>query len=215
MVPNGLLRVCAFSATVIGRCVDDVLVAEGWNSYRGRVGGLQSTAITDKLAEHLRRGELLDLAPDLTLGSPVDEVVMTSWDGTHSIAADDVRDLLCGRVVTDPDPRGLRLRGARIRGRLDLDNLCARHKDPGMPSAPSWNREGVIAAEPPAGWLDLLSPVPSHPAGLCVASTGSRAALAPSRSDAVQAPLMPARRRRTIPGPTRGRRSLRALQCER
>jgi hypothetical protein len=53
----------------------------------------------------------------------VDEVVMTSWDGAHSIAADDLRDLLRGRVVTDPDPRGLRLRAARIRGRLDLDNL--------------------------------------------------------------------------------------------
>jgi hypothetical protein len=49
--------------------------------------------------------------------------MMTSWDGTHSIAADDFRDLLLGRVVTDPDPRGLRLRAARIRGRLDLDSL--------------------------------------------------------------------------------------------
>ncbi|MGH4011953.1 MAG: hypothetical protein ACRDTH_27970, partial [Pseudonocardiaceae bacterium] len=87
------------------------------------MGGLQNTAITERIAEHLRRGELLDLAPDLALGSLVDEVVMTSWDGTHSIAADDIRDLLRGRVVTDPDPRGLRLRAARIRGRLDLDNL--------------------------------------------------------------------------------------------
>jgi hypothetical protein len=99
------------------------VVAYRRNSYRGRVGGLPGTAITDKIAEHLRRGELLDLAPDVALGSPVDEVVMTSWDGTHSIAADDIRDLLLGRVVTDPDPRGLRLRGARVRGRLDLDGL--------------------------------------------------------------------------------------------
>ena len=88
------------------------------------MSGLEGTAITDKIAEHLRCGELLDLAPDLALGSPVDEVVMSSWDGTHSVAADDVRELLRGRVVTDPDPRGLRLRGARIRGRLDLDNLA-------------------------------------------------------------------------------------------
>ena len=87
------------------------------------MGGLQSTAITDKIADHLRRGELLDLAPDLAIGSPVDEVGMTSWDGTHSVVADDVRDLLRGRLVTDADPRGLRLRAARIRGRLDLDNL--------------------------------------------------------------------------------------------
>jgi len=60
------------------------------------VGGLQSTAITDKIDEDLRRGDLLDLAPDLALGSPVDEVVMTSWDGAHSIASDDVRDLRLG-----------------------------------------------------------------------------------------------------------------------
>ncbi|MDQ3765347.1 MAG: hypothetical protein M3460_28930 [Actinomycetota bacterium] len=68
--------------------------------------GLQSTSITNKLAEHLRRGELLDLAPDLALGSPADEAVMMSWDGTHSIAANDIRELLRGRIVTDPDPRG-------------------------------------------------------------------------------------------------------------
>ena len=64
------------------------VVADRRNSYCGRVGGLQSTVITDKIAEDLRRGDLLDLAPDLALGSPVDEVVMMSWD--------DVRDLLLG-----------------------------------------------------------------------------------------------------------------------
>jgi len=34
-----------------------------------------------------------------------------------------IRQLLLGRVVTDPDPRGLRLRGARIQGVLDLEQL--------------------------------------------------------------------------------------------
>ncbi|MGH3965667.1 MAG: hypothetical protein ACRDRY_20845 [Pseudonocardiaceae bacterium] len=89
---------------------------------------LPHRAIADRIAEHLRRGELLDLAPDLALGPLVDEGVMTSWDGTRSIAADDLRDLLRGRVVTDPDPRGLRLRAARIHGRLDLDNLTTTVK---------------------------------------------------------------------------------------
>jgi hypothetical protein len=87
------------------------------------VASLQGTAITDKIAEHLRCGELLDLTPDLGLGSPVDEVVMTSWDATHFIAADYIRELLRGRVVTDPDPGGSRLRAVHIRGRLNLDNL--------------------------------------------------------------------------------------------
>ena len=122
VVPNGSLR-------LNGLCDGDRrptgygLVADRWTFYRGRVSGLQGTAITEKIAEHLRRGELLDLAPNLALGSRVDDGMMTSWDGTHSINADDLRDLLRGRVVSDPDPRGLRLRGARIRGRLDLDNL--------------------------------------------------------------------------------------------
>lgn len=53
---------------------------------------------------------------------------MRSWDDTHSIAADDLRDLLRGRRIADPDPRGLRLRGARILGRLDLDNLTTAVK---------------------------------------------------------------------------------------
>jgi hypothetical protein len=128
LVGNNSVPSLSALCEMIGRRVGYVLVADGRNSYRCRVGGLQGTAITDKLAEHLRRGELLDLAPELALGSPVDEMVMKSWDGTHSIAADDVRDLLCGRVITDPDPRGLRLRAARIRGRLDLDNLITTVK---------------------------------------------------------------------------------------
>jgi hypothetical protein len=98
------------------------------NSYRGRMGGLEGTAVTGKIDEHLRHGKLLDLAPRLAFESPVDEVVMTSWDSTHSIAADTIRDLLRGRAATDPDPRGLRLRAARIRGRLDLDNLTTTIK---------------------------------------------------------------------------------------
>jgi hypothetical protein len=104
------------------------MVSDSQNSYRGRVADLGHRAIADRIAECLRRGELLDLAPDLALGSLADEGVMRSWDGTRSIAAEDLRNLLRGRVVTDPDPRGLRLRGARIRGRLDLDNLTTTVK---------------------------------------------------------------------------------------
>jgi hypothetical protein len=36
-----------------------------------------------------------------------------------------VRDLLRGATVADPDPRGVRIRGARIRDRLDLDHVSA------------------------------------------------------------------------------------------
>ena len=96
--------------TAIGGSVVEDMLSDSRNSYRGRVADLRHRAIVDRIAECLRRGELLDLAPDLALGSLADEGVMRSWDGTRSIAAEDLRDLLRGRVVTDPDPRGLRLR---------------------------------------------------------------------------------------------------------
>jgi hypothetical protein len=120
------LLVLALAA--IGRSVVEEMVSDSRNSYRGRVADLRHRAIVDRIAECLRRGELLDLAPDLALGSLADEGVMRSWDGTRSVAAEDLRNLLRGRVVTDPDPRGLRLRGARIRGRLDMDNLTTTVK---------------------------------------------------------------------------------------
>jgi hypothetical protein len=92
------------------------------------VSDVHQRAVIDRVAEHLRRGELLDLAPELALGSRFDEEMMRSWDGARSIAAEDLRDLLRGRLITDPDPRGLRLRAVRIRGRLDLDNLTTSIK---------------------------------------------------------------------------------------
>ena len=48
---------------------------------------------------------------------------MAGWGPEHCVPADIIRQLLLGRVVTDPDPRGLRLRGARIQGVLDLEQL--------------------------------------------------------------------------------------------
>jgi hypothetical protein len=53
---------------------------------------------------------------------------MRSWDGTRVVAAQDIRELLRGRIVTDPDPRGLCLRDACIRGRLDLDHVTTTVK---------------------------------------------------------------------------------------
>jgi len=82
-----------------------------------------TSSTADRLTAHLRDGTLLDLAPDRPAGALLDETEMRAWDETHDVAADLLRELLRGRVVTDPDPRGLRLRGARICGRLDLDRL--------------------------------------------------------------------------------------------
>jgi hypothetical protein len=47
--------------------------------------------------------------------------VMEGWGPAQVVEAGLIRDLLRGRIVTDPDPHGIRIRGARIRGRLDLE----------------------------------------------------------------------------------------------
>ena len=48
---------------------------------------------------------------------------MRSWGEARTCRASVIRDILRGRLVADPDPHGLRLRGARIVGRLDLESL--------------------------------------------------------------------------------------------
>ena len=78
------------------------------------------TDVEQSLVEHVSRGEPLDLvAPGETVTAPT----MRSWGNSRSCRAAVIRDILRGRRVVDPAPRGLRLRGARIIGRLDLENL--------------------------------------------------------------------------------------------
>ena len=81
-------------------------------------GGL--TPVEQSLVDHVRRGEQLDLAAN---DEVVDEAAMRSWGDSRTCRATVIRDILRGRLAADPDPHGLRLRGARISGRLDLENL--------------------------------------------------------------------------------------------
>ncbi|WP_326471729.1 hypothetical protein [Actinophytocola sp.] len=77
--------------------------------------------IEQRLINAVERGEVLDLVGD----GAVDEAVMRSWGTTRTVPARLIRNVLRGRLVSDPDPHGLRLRGARIAGRLDLENLTS------------------------------------------------------------------------------------------
>jgi hypothetical protein len=77
------------------------------------------TSVEQSLVEHVSRGERLDLADD----EAVHASAMRSWDESRTCRATVIRDILRGRLAADPDPHGLRLRGARISGRLDLANL--------------------------------------------------------------------------------------------
>lgn len=75
--------------------------------------------VEQALVEHVERGELLDLAGD----SPVDVDAMRGWDESRTIRAWVIRDIVIGRLAPDADPLGIRLRGARIAGHLNLGNV--------------------------------------------------------------------------------------------
>src|SRR5215469_17254303 len=51
---------------------------------------------------------------------------MRSWGSSRTCRASVIRAILCGQLAPNPDPHGLRLRGARISGRLDLENLTTK-----------------------------------------------------------------------------------------
>jgi hypothetical protein len=78
------------------------------------------TPVEQSLVEQVGRGEWLDLAAD---DEVIDEAAMRRWGKARTCRATVIRDILRGRLAPDPDPHGLRLRGARITGRLDLENL--------------------------------------------------------------------------------------------
>jgi hypothetical protein len=85
-------------------------------------GEASLTDVERALFDHVMRGELLDLSA----AEPVDEAAMRSWDSSRTVRARVLRDILRGRLAPDPDPHGLRLRGARIAGRLDLESLTTK-----------------------------------------------------------------------------------------
>ena len=73
----------------------------------------------------MRVGDELDLAGTKHAGTPVPPEVMRAWRHGHEIRAEVIRFILLGHLASDPDPRGLRLRGARIVGRLDLNHVTS------------------------------------------------------------------------------------------
>ncbi|MEV6302364.1 hypothetical protein AB0M02_23315 [Actinoplanes sp. NPDC051861] len=78
------------------------------------------TPLESRLVKAVEDGVELDVAG----AGPVDEAAMRSWTGpTRTIRAEVVRDIVTGRLVERPDPRGLRLRGVRVTGRIDLENV--------------------------------------------------------------------------------------------
>lgn len=80
--------------------------------------------LRSRIAAALAAGRVVDLIPDLPR-TLIDGSSMRNWGAAHDVDADFLRDLLRGvGPGAPPDPRGLRLRGVRIRGRLDLDHVA-------------------------------------------------------------------------------------------
>jgi len=98
------------------------------------------TSVEQSLIDHVGRGEWLDLAKD----EAVDEDAMRSWGKSRTCQARLIRDILLGRLAANPDPHGLRLRGARITGRLDLENLTT---DVNLELKDCFLEEGLIAGD--------------------------------------------------------------------
>jgi hypothetical protein len=114
--------------------------------------------VEQSLVEHVGRGEWLDLAAE---GAPVDEVAMRSWGKSRICHATVIRDILRGRLAIDPDPHGLRLRGARITGRLDLENLTT---DVNLELEDCLLEEGILARGARLAFVGLTGCRLEHPA---------------------------------------------------
>jgi hypothetical protein len=114
------------------------------------------TDVERRLVDYVTRGELLDLAG----GEPLDDAAMRSWDGSRTVQAAVLRDILRGRLAPDPDPHGLRLRGARIAGRLDLENVTS---GVGVELVDCLLGEGLVAGDARLSFLRLPGCRLEHP----------------------------------------------------
>jgi hypothetical protein len=86
---------------------------------------------------------------------------MRSWGESRTCRASVIRDILRGQLVADPDPHGLRLRGARITGRLDLDNLTT---DVNLELTDCLLEEGLLARDAHLASVTLKGCQIEHPA---------------------------------------------------
>lgn len=113
----------------------------------------------------MERGEWLDLAGE----EPVDTQAMSAWGEDRLVSATVLRDIVRGTAADNPDPRGLRLRGARIRGRLDLAFITS--------SVPvvlndCVFEEGLNAVDARLPLLDLEGCLIEHPTEIPFIATG-------------------------------------------
>jgi hypothetical protein len=112
------------------------------------------------LVEHVCRGEQLDLA---ATDEAVDEAAMRSWGEPRTCRAAVIRGIMRGQLAPNPDPHGLRLRGARITGRLDLENLITNVS---LELIDCFLEEGVLARDARLAAVSLAGCLLEHPTEL-------------------------------------------------
>ncbi len=83
---------------------------------------MKLTPVEQRLVDCVVAGDGLNLELDLS-DSQIDDNIMGLWGKGRVVRATAIREILLGRLFgnREPDPRGLRLRGARIVGRINLD----------------------------------------------------------------------------------------------
>ncbi|GLW93394.1 hypothetical protein Aglo03_42100 [Actinokineospora globicatena] len=127
----------------------------------GGVSESRTAPVIDDLSEWEQ--EVVDAAlrgtwaqPDITMG--IEGLAITQDPGVL-VRADLIRELLLGRHG-DIDPRGLRIRGVRVVGRLDLDHISA---EVGLALVDCVLSDGLSCNAAQFGWLSLAG---SRVAGL-------------------------------------------------
>jgi hypothetical protein len=121
------------------------------------------------LVDFVTSGKTLDLAGE----ESVNESVMRSWSETRTVQADMIREILLGRLAAPPDPHGLRLRGARIGGCLDLENITTTV---GLELYDCFLPDGVVARDASLAFLTFEGCLLEHPSGPPIAADRLRVA---------------------------------------
>jgi hypothetical protein len=145
-----------------------------------------SPTLDDQIIEKVEAGEWLDLIGE---GNTVDTDEMRTWGEDRVVSAKVLRDIVRGAAAANADPRGLRLRGARVRGELDLAFITSR-----VPVVINdcVLDNGVNAFDAHLSMLDLEGCLIEHPTNFPVFATGLTCTLLSLRNTTINSIQGPA-----------------------
>jgi hypothetical protein len=83
---------------------------------------MELSPLEQELVAHVEAGDVLDRHT----GGKITDADMDQWGEDREVRASVIRQILLGRLAKDADPHGMRIRGLRITGELDLENVRSR-----------------------------------------------------------------------------------------